>query len=617
MFQSKANAPARVAVLVVALAALIAFAAWFARLPVATDPRSSQLPMLPTLVFLLGARSSAAIANAVLAAIAATGIAACVLSIVLNWRSGRQDAPRRLAAALALISLSVAYFFFTLPFEPYRALVAAWPRGATRVGFDLVAYLALAAGLWQLGRFFEIYPRPIRPDDWRMFVQELRADDLRKVSEGWRARVYGKKAKQEQGRASRAIYWEGWQGPHAGNAVAAVLFAAAILLPFTDLYERGIKAGPAGHDAHVAIFALMVGLATTAFLYAGTRNFRMLQFHHRHGLPDDRLRIEWIYSTTLVGSLFALGMILVGMIVFVIVTMTAGEAGARYSGLFMLVPFTLAVPVFAISFLVAVTLSIFYRGAVDPRLMARKVTVWWMLGAVVAVLFILVERAVAVRIAQWLGWPADTGLLLAGAVVTATVAPVRKQAESSITALVGRFLPLEHLVDGERKRAAVAMCDLSGYTALAVRDEKQALLVGALLHRKAAVIAQAHGGHMVKSIGDAVMLEFPDADGACAALTQLHAEFPAACRTMGFEPLPLHSGAHVGDVVVGHDKDLYGHTVNLAARLQDQAKGGQIVVSGEFLADRRSTSGEWRALGPRRLKNIPEAVDCHEMVAAE
>ena len=116
-------------------------------------------------------------------------------------------------------------------------------------------------------------------------------------------------------------------------------------------------------------------------------------------------------------------------------------------------------------------------------------------------------------------------------------------------------------------------------------------------------------------IGDAVMLEFPDADRAACALAKLHAEFPAACRAMGFEPLPVHSGAHLGEVVVGHDGDLFGQTVNLAARLQGEAKSGQIVVSDAFIAGRVGAPAEaHRALGPRRLKNIPDAVDCHELV---
>ena len=220
-------------------------------------------------------------------------------------------------------------------------------------------------------------------------------------------------------------------------------------------------------------------------------------------------------------------------------------------------------------------------------------------------------RIVSTQLTQILDWRRS---LNAASSVLATTDGRWALVSSSMTALVGRLLPIEQLMDGERKRAVVAMCDLSGYTALSVRDEKQALLIAALLHRNASLISQAHGGRMVKSIGDAVMLEFPDADSAAKALMRLHSEFPAACRAMGFEPLPVHSGAHFGEVVVGHDKDLFGQTVNLAAHLQGEAKAGQIVVSDAFIAERRAARDGCRALGPRRLKNIPNEVDCHELI---
>ena len=118
------------------------------------------------------------------------------------------------------------------------------------------------------------------------------------------------------------------------------------------------------------------------------------------------------------------------------------------------------------------------------------------------------------------------------------MAPIRKHAEELMTVLVGRVLPIEQLMDGERRVVVVAMCDLSGYTALSVKDEKQALLIAALLHRNAAVISKAHGGRLVKSTGDAVMLEFPDADRAARALAKLHAESPPARGARGSGPPP-------------------------------------------------------------------------------
>jgi adenylate cyclase len=158
------------------------------------------------------------------------------------------------------------------------------------------------------------------------------------------------------------------------------------------------------------------------------------------------------------------------------------------------------------------------------------------------------------------------------------------------------------------------MSDLTGYTALSARDEKQALLLAALLHRNAERVASAHHGRLVKSIGDAVMLEFPDARNAARALMALHGDFPAACHALGVEALPVHSGAHIGEVVVARDGDLFGQTVNLAARIQGEAKAGQIVVSDAFISSLDSDTRSHRALGARRLRNVPEPMECHELL---
>lgn len=111
-------------------------------------------------------------------------------------------------------------------------------------------------------------------------------------------------------------------------------------------------------------------------------------------------------------------------------------------------------------------------------------------------------------------------------------------------------------------------------------------------------------------MGDAVMLAFPEPAGAVSALRALHARFAPAATALGLTPLEVHSGAHHGDVTETADGDLYGQTVNLAARLQGEAAPGQLVVS-EAMARAASLPMEHlRRLGPRRLKNVPEPVEC-------
>ena len=111
-------------------------------------------------------------------------------------------------------------------------------------------------------------------------------------------------------------------------------------------------------------------------------------------------------------------------------------------------------------------------------------------------------------------------------------------------------------------------------------------------------------------MGDAVMMEFASARDACSALEALHAAFPVAARAIGIPPLALHSGAHHGEVTIGPDDDLYGQTVNLAARLQGIAMDNQIVLSDKIVEAALLDAEKIESLGPRVLKNIPESVAC-------
>src|SRR5262249_40894481 len=146
---------------------------------------------------------------------------------------------------------------------------------------------------------------------------------------------------------------------------------------------------------------------------------------------------------------------------------------------------------------------------------------------------VLFERAVAVKMTQWLAMPPEWGPVVAGALVAATVAPLRGWVEKATNNLVARFLPVDMIAGGARRETTIALCDLSGYTALSGRDEKQALLVAALLAQRALRAASSQGGRVVKGMGDAVLLEFEDARRACLALRELHASFPGAAEAVG------------------------------------------------------------------------------------
>ncbi len=108
---------------------------------------------------------------------------------------------------------------------------------------------------------------------------------------------------------------------------------------------------------------------------------------------------------------------------------------------------------------------------------------------------------------------------------------------------------------------------------------------------------QRHNGFIVKTVGDAVMAAFHDpADAVRAALSILD-EVTAFNRGRGDAPIVLKLGLHAGPciaVTTADVLDYFGSTVNAASRLEQQCRGGEIVLSEAVLADaaaRRAIAG--------------------------
>jgi adenylate cyclase len=124
---------------------------------------------------------------------------------------------------------------------------------------------------------------------------------------------------------------------------------------------------------------------------------------------------------------------------------------------------------------------------------------------------------------------------------------------------------------------------------------------------------RAGGGELIKKLGEGIMASFPTPDAAAAAATQMHSAL-AALIPHG-EPAPtLRIGFHAGPVIE-RDGDLFGDTVNLAARLTQHAARGQILTSREtarlLSAALRSAT---RALYEVEVKGKSEKVELWEVI---
>lgn len=161
-----------------------------------------------------------------------------------------------------------------------------------------------------------------------------------------------------------------------------------------------------------------------------------------------------------------------------------------------------------------------------------------------------------------------------------------------------------------RSLAAIVFTDVVGYSALAHRDDANALrLVGehfALVRD----VAPAFGGRVIKTIGDSVHLEFASAQAATAcaiAIQQRHRQRNG--RVGPGQQFEIRIGIHLGDVE-HRDGDVYGDGVNIAARLQPLAPVGGIAISdhvrGQLPEELRS---RFIAGGAQALRNIAAPVE--------
>ena len=150
----------------------------------------------------------------------------------------------------------------------------------------------------------------------------------------------------------------------------------------------------------------------------------------------------------------------------------------------------------------------------------------------------------------------------------------------------------------------VVFVDMAGFTAFteAHGDHRAAVLAD-----RFATIAEevlGPGDDMIKTIGDAVLITSSDPTAALAFLRRIHEE---TRRIDGF-PL-LRAGIYAGSVVKRRG-DVFGSTVNTAARLAAIARPGQIVGNAEAAA---ALQGADRLavmpLGPLRLRNVGALVE--------
>ncbi len=185
-----------------------------------------------------------------------------------------------------------------------------------------------------------------------------------------------------------------------------------------------------------------------------------------------------------------------------------------------------------------------------------------------------------------------------------------------------------------RRTVTVVFCDVTGSTALGEQLDPESLrAVMARYFDAMRAVIERHGGTVEKFIGDAVMAVFGvpvlheddavravrAAAGMRDALVELNGDLERDYGTT----LAVRIGVNTGEVVTGTEERLAtGDAVNVAARLEQAAETGEILIGPETYAlvrnavevDRRAPlelKGKSSALTPYRLRSVARDVPGH------
>ena len=166
-----------------------------------------------------------------------------------------------------------------------------------------------------------------------------------------------------------------------------------------------------------------------------------------------------------------------------------------------------------------------------------------------------------------------------------------------------------------RRIAAIAFADVAGWSRLIEQNDVAALTAwkavrSELIEPK----IQENSGRLLEIAGDAVLVEFPSALAAVKWALELQKGLgdrnARAARVPG---LTMRVGVNVEDVIVDGDK-LVGSGVNIAARIQQLAEPGEILVTKavhDYVHDKMAVSLE--DLGERQVKNISRTLQLYRV----
>jgi len=165
-----------------------------------------------------------------------------------------------------------------------------------------------------------------------------------------------------------------------------------------------------------------------------------------------------------------------------------------------------------------------------------------------------------------------------------------------------------------RKLAAILMADVVGFSRMMGQDEDATTSAILLFHERVKATVERFGGRVVGTAGDSVFGDFDSIVEALECATEIQESLHIENRDQPHDRrIEARIGLHLGDVIV-EERNVFGDGVNVAARLEQLADPGGIMLSeAVYQLVRGRTDLPIEGLGTRQLKNIEEPIGIYRI----
>lgn len=165
------------------------------------------------------------------------------------------------------------------------------------------------------------------------------------------------------------------------------------------------------------------------------------------------------------------------------------------------------------------------------------------------------------------------------------------------------------------KEVTVMFADIVGSTRMyeILGDKVAEALISNTLKLLSVFVTQS-GGHIIKTIGDEIMCSFPQATDAIAAAKEMHSFLSGMTAPSRDYKISIRVGAHQGPVIENNG-DIFGDTVNIAARVASIARGGKTMIT-RYTHDQLPKAGQERCqhFTHTTLKGKEQPIDVFDVV---